>query len=189
MRRAGRRATVANLASLIVAGASLLPACDIEGVTPKCSNAGECLTPPGTSEPTTGAGGATGGTGGETGGSAGTPGGTGATGGAGGATGGSGGTGGGGGAGGGAAGSAGTGGSGGAAGKGGAGGSAGSAGDAGSTAGSGGSAGASDAGSIDAASDIGPNRRDTGAGDNATLDIGLVLDVVTDAVDANVGPD
>jgi hypothetical protein len=80
MKRPRQRAT-----SLIVAGTFLLGACDIDGVTPNCSDAGECATPPGTSDPaggtgnaggtssggsgrsTAGAGGATGGNGGNAG--------------------------------------------------------------------------------------------------------------------------
>jgi len=180
MSRQGRRATVANIASLIVAGASVLPACDIEGVTPKCSDGGECLTPPGTSDPSTGGTGATGGGGGTTGG-------TGGVGGDGGASGGTGGTGGAGGTGtgatGGTAGSAGSG------GRGGAGGSAGSAaGAAGSTGGTAGS-GTADAAPIDAGSDSVADRRADTAADGLSLDTGVVLDVRTDATDANAGPD
>jgi hypothetical protein len=137
--------------SLVVAGASMFSACDIDGVTPKCSDAGECLTPPGSVDPG-GSGGA--GSGGEAGSS---------TGGSGGATGGTGGSGG-------SAGST--------AGAGGSGGStAGAAGNAaGGTAGSGGAAGSRDSGGADVnPSDATGDRR----GDGAGLDVGSVLDVAS----------
>jgi hypothetical protein len=38
------------IVSLFV-GASIIGACDIDGVTPICSDAGECFTQPGTTDP------------------------------------------------------------------------------------------------------------------------------------------
>ena len=55
--RRGARA----IRSLALASASLLVGCDIEGVTPNCSDAGECFTPPGSIDPGNGSTGATGG--------------------------------------------------------------------------------------------------------------------------------
>jgi hypothetical protein len=50
------RARPSALSLLVVA--ALLGACEIEGVTPNCSDAGECFTPPGESNPGIGNGGA-----------------------------------------------------------------------------------------------------------------------------------
>jgi hypothetical protein len=81
MTRARQWATSA-MVSLGAAAASMFGGCDIEGVTPNCSDAGECFTPPGNVNPGSTAGGAggsnSGGTSGATAGNAGS-GGAGAT--------------------------------------------------------------------------------------------------------------
>jgi hypothetical protein len=140
--------------SLVVAGASTVGGCDIDGITPKCSDAGECFTAPGTF----GAGGSgNGGEGGEAG-----AGGTGGS--AGGNT---------------TGGNAGSGASGGNAGSAGSAGTAGSAGRSGA-AGSAGAGGTVDGGSGDANSnDVTPDRRaDTGPD---TLPDAALADIRTDA--------
>jgi len=172
MTRARQWATSA-MVSLGAAGASMLGGCDIDGVTPNCSDAGECFTPPGTVNPD----GTVGGTGGSN------------SGGTGGSTGGSGGSAG-------TAGSGATGGIGGSAGTAGSGGNPGTGGRAGSSAGAGGTAGSNDGGPNDAAAaDATLDRRaeagnllDTGPSlDVGLLDAGFLLDRRADMLDGADG--
>jgi hypothetical protein len=161
------------MVSLGAAAASMLGGCDIEGVTPNCSDAGECFTQPGNVDPGNTAGGTggsnSGGTGGSTGGGGGNAG---------------------------AAGSSATGGNGGSAGTAGNGGSAGSGGNAGSRAGAGGGAGSNDGGPNDAAGTDAPldRRPEAGSGfdtgpslDVGSLDIGFLLDMRADRLDGADG--
>ena len=161
MTRARQWATSA-MVSLGAAGASMLGACDIEGVTPNCSDAGECFTPPGSVNPGSTAGG-TGGTGGSN------------SGGTGGSTGGNGGN-------------AGIGGAGTTGGNGGSAGMSGSGGNAGS--GAGGAGGSNDGGPNDAAgTDATLDRRaETGnLLDTGLLDTGFFLDRRSDTLDGADG--
>jgi len=158
MTRARQWATSA-MVSLGAAGASMLGGCDIEGVTPNCSDAGECFTPPGSVNPGSTAGGAGGAGGSNSGGTAGNGG------------------------------NAGTGGAGATGGNGGSAGMAGSGGNAGSGAGAGGAAGSNDGSPNDAAVDATADRRPEAGNllDTGLLDAGFLLDRRADTLDGADG--